>query len=90
MRLACLFAATGAVSVVGLTIVDIVEDPKMAPLAIAGLLFTSRLRSPSEYSSAASFRRIIPQTVKDGLGDIFNKNDKVMSYVVNVCRAKFP
>ena len=87
-RLARLFAATGAVSALGMTIVDVVENPEMAPLAIAGLLFGGRIRTPKEFASAAALRRAMAQTARDGLGDVFSNNDKALTRLINVCRAR--
>ncbi len=87
-RLARLFAATGAVSAVGMTIVDVIENPDMAPLAIASLLFAGRIRSPTQYRDAVKVRQQMTQSVSDGLGNVFGTNNKALTNIIKVCRAR--
>ncbi|KAK4118597.1 glycoside hydrolase family 18 protein [Parathielavia appendiculata] len=76
VRLARVFAAVGGVSGLGMTIVDIVENPEMAPLAIAGMMLGGRIKSPKEYGTAAGLRRGLDVNVKNGMGDVFTKHDR--------------
>lgn len=64
------------------------EREEMAPLAIAGLLFGGRIRAPREFATATGVRRAMSQAIRDGLGSVFSKNEKALTRVVNVCRAR--
>jgi GH18 family chitinase len=85
-RLARVFAAVGGISGLGMTIVDIVENPEMAPLAIAGMLLGGKIKTPKEYGVAAGLRRGLADTVKNGMGDIFKKNDQSLTNIIRACR----
>lgn len=88
-RLARAFAAIGAASDFGMTIVDVVQNPEAAPMAIAGLMLGGKIKKPKEFSAAAAAaatRRGMSTAVRDGLGDVFKNNDMALSNIVKVCR----
>lgn len=85
-RLARAFAAIGAASDFGMTIVDVVQNPEAAPMAIAGLVLGGKIKKLKEFSAAAATRRGMSIAVRDGLGDVFKNNDMALSNVVKVCR----
>lgn len=86
VRLARPFAAVGGITGLGMSIVGIVENPESAPLAIAGMMLGGRIRTPRDYGIAAAARRGLPSAVKEGVGDVFKKNDKSLDNIVRVCR----
>lgn len=86
-RLARAFAAIGAASDFGMTIVDVVQNPEAAPMAIAGLMLGGKIKKPKEFSAAAAAtRRGMSTAMRDGLSDVFKNNDMALSNIVKVCR----
>ncbi|KAH6853073.1 glycoside hydrolase superfamily, partial [Chaetomium sp. MPI-CAGE-AT-0009] len=84
-RLARVFAAVGGISGLGMSIVDIVENPESAPLAIAGMMLGGRIRIPSEYVAAVGLRRGLSSAVREGMGEVYKKKDQSLTNIVKVC-----
>lgn len=82
-----MFAAVGGISGLDMSIVDIVENPDSAPLAVAGMLLGARIRTPREYALAAGFRRgLSDDYVVKSMGDLYKNKDKPLTNIVRVCR----
>jgi GH18 family chitinase len=81
------FVALGAVGGAALTIVDIVENPESAPMAIAGLLMGGggRLKGPSQFANAAKAKSAMTPKMRTDTGAIYVKHDDVLRRIIRKC-----
>lgn len=85
--LARLFAAVGAGGGLALTIVDIVENPESAPMAIAGMLLGGRIKSPKDFTDAAKVKRGMSNAQREAVGSVFKKHDDSLRRIITTsCR----
>ncbi|KAL4944052.1 hypothetical protein BDV06DRAFT_220629 [Aspergillus oleicola] len=84
-RLARMIAMAGAGGTAGMALIDIINDPEMAPLAILRMLSGGRLRSAKDYRDAAKARRSMSAENLGKLGEVFKKNDDVLQYILMTC-----
>lgn len=84
--LARAFAAAGAAGSLAMTIVDIIENPEAAPMAIASMLLGGRIRTPKNFADAAAARRAMSDAMRGNVGDVFKKHDDTLQRVLAACR----
>ncbi|KAL2807808.1 hypothetical protein BJX63DRAFT_425114 [Aspergillus granulosus] len=84
-RFARMISMAGLVGEAGLALVDIIDDPTMAPLAIFGVLSEGKLRTPKSYKDAADNRRLMTSEDLGKLGEVFKKNDDALQDILSVC-----
>ncbi len=83
------FMAAGVAGNLALTIVDIIENPESAPMAIAGLLMGGggRIRGPSQFRAAARAKNSMSQAMRQSTGKVYLEFDDVLQRVLkNACR----
>ena len=71
-----------AVGNVALAINDIVQDPTMAGLAVAGLLLGSFGREAGDISKITKAKRGLTQGAREKIGPIFLKNDAIVQRII--------
>lgn len=84
--LALMIAMTGMAGDLGLALVDIIENPEMAPMPILGLLSAGRLSGPKAYKEAADARRSMSVSDLSELGDVFKKYGGTLQNIMNFCK----
>ncbi|MCJ1307285.1 hypothetical protein MMC25_000931 [Agyrium rufum] len=85
--LASTISLIGDVGNAGLTIVDIIDDPTLAPLAIMGLLMGGGSRTEDGFSNMANLRRAAKPEDLAKIGTVFKKNDDDLQNLVKACKA---
>jgi hypothetical protein len=65
-----------------LSVVDIIDDPTSAPLAILGMLMTPAARDPEQFAPAAVERRAMSADKIAKLGNLFKENDDAFQSIV--------
>jgi hypothetical protein len=78
-------ALAGLAGEAALTIIDVIENPAMAPVAIAGMLTAGRLSTGKQYKDAAPARRQMSSNDMGKLGDSFKRNDATVQRIMGVC-----
>lgn len=68
------------------TIYDIVEDPKMAPITILETLMFSGMRDPDSFTYMGSARRDMTKDDVKGLGAKIEELDDQFQGIVSKCR----
>lgn len=81
------FTITGLAGNAALSIAEIIENPESAPMAIAGMLFAGRIKSPKEYNDFAKVRNSMSTSEIGKMGSIFKKNDDYLRRAINTCKA---
>jgi len=68
-----------------LTIIDIVENPAAAPMAILGLLLGGRMRSPKGFADMAGKKRRMNASDLAKMGPTFNRHDDTLQRILQTC-----
>ncbi|MCJ1314683.1 hypothetical protein MMC25_008365, partial [Agyrium rufum] len=80
-------ALIGDVGNVGLTIVDVIDDPELAPIAILDLLMGGGSRTEEGFSTMADLRRAAKPEDLEKVGPVFKKNNDDLQSIVKACEA---
>ncbi|KAL4879465.1 hypothetical protein BJY04DRAFT_220061 [Aspergillus karnatakaensis] len=84
-RLARIISMASLAGEAGLAMVDIINDPLMAPLVILDMLSKRNLRTPNDYRDAANSRRQMSSEGLGKLGDVFKRHDDVLQDILKTC-----
>ncbi|KAL3480972.1 hypothetical protein BJX99DRAFT_253957 [Aspergillus californicus] len=84
-RIISMAGVAGEAGEAGLALVDIINDPLMAPLAIMDMLSRRNLRGPDAYRDAANSRRQMSSEDLGKLGDVFKRHDDLLQDTLKTC-----
>ena len=84
-RIGRMIALAGAAGEAGLALVDIIDNPEAAPMAILSTLTGGKLRTPKAYGDAAKTRRGMSPDDVGKLGSVFKQHDEVLQRILKTC-----